>query len=145
VQAFVAGANGKLSSAVGEVSSGGAGPAHGTVLSTGEMAVFNYDSGNGRIIPIGADLKTFDNSHAVTITFPVPSDDISRPHEAVEHNGEVFVPDLGGDTVYRLSKNGTWKITGSIPQPVGSGPRHVAFYGEHFECSIILCLTCIVR
>lgn len=131
VQTFAVTHDGLLSEPISNVSSGGASPAYVSVLSTEELAVFNYVGGNGRIIPLGSDAVTFDNS-AKVITFPTPANvnQTSHPHEAVEYKGEVFVPDLGGDKVYRLTGgHGTYAITSEIPQPAGSGPRHIAFNG----------------
>lgn len=71
----------------------------------------------------------------------------------LQHGNEVFVPDLvrpvvdlggkssllniiqGGDKIWRLVRNGApgnWKIQGSIAQPQGSGPRHLAIHGRNF-------------
>lgn len=137
VQTFLASPDGVLSSAITNVSSGGASPAFTTVLSTNELAVFNYVGGNGRIIPITEDYVTFEDTSS-DITFPVPVNGSSHPHEAVEYNGEVFVPDLGGDTIYRLTaEDGTWNITGEIPQPKGSGPRHIIIQGMLYILLII--------
>ena len=89
-------ANGTLSGAADTVSSGGEDPAFAAALSTGEVAIFNYHSGNGRIVPTTSSPLNFDDS-APEITFPLtfasPSA-ISHPHMALEHHGEVFVPDL---------------------------------------------------
>lgn len=41
----------------------------------------------------------------------------------------------GGDTIWRLKQNPvtkTYFIQGSLPQPQGSGPRHIAIYSAHF-------------
>ncbi|KAJ7176736.1 Lactonase, 7-bladed beta-propeller-domain-containing protein [Mycena filopes] len=118
-----------LSSPVDTVPSDGDAPAFAVALSTGEVAIMNYSSGNGRIIPTTTSPEHFDNS-APVITFPPPvvAGGVSHPHMALEHGKEVFVPDLGGDMVWRLSRTGgpgVYGITGSIPQPQGSGPRHI--------------------
>ncbi|KAF9465941.1 Lactonase, 7-bladed beta-propeller-domain-containing protein [Collybia nuda] len=127
LQSFNIDAEGVVSSAVQTISSGGDSPAFASALSTGEVAVFNYGSGNGRIVRTTSP-TTFDDS-APLITFPVQSStSVSHPHMALEYNGEVFVPDLGGDTIWRLGRTsytGGWKIQGSFPQPKGSGPRHI--------------------
>lgn len=67
----------------------------------------------------------------------------------LEYGVELFIPDLvcfrltslfklqlnwtvvqGADTIWRLIKNDfQWLIAGSIEQPVGSGPRHIAIAG----------------
>jgi 6-phosphogluconolactonase (cycloisomerase 2 family) len=59
----------------------------------------------------------------------------SHAHQAyyIPELGEILVPDLGGDRVYRFAKDGSeWKIAGHIQYPEGSGPRHVVFYSEPF-------------
>jgi len=116
-----------LSTAVDTVASEGDDPAFAVALSTGEVAIMNYSSGNGRIIPTTTDPEHFRNDTSV-ITFPPPAGGVSHPHMALQHGTEVFVPDLGGDMIWRLSPSGgpsVYSITGSIPQPQGSGPRHI--------------------
>lgn len=53
----------------------------------------NYDTGNGKIIPTTAQESKFSQS-APLITFPQPVGGVSHPHMALEHEGEVLVPDL---------------------------------------------------
>ncbi|KAK7052190.1 putative isomerase YbhE [Favolaschia claudopus] len=116
-----------LSSAVDTTPSGGDSPAFAVALSTGEVAIMNYSSGNGRIVPTTSDAQHF-SPNAPVITFPPPAGGVSHPHMAVQHGTEIFVPDLGADKIWRLSPSGTagaYSITGSIPQPQGSGPRHM--------------------
>ncbi|KAF8217825.1 Lactonase, 7-bladed beta-propeller-domain-containing protein [Mycena galopus ATCC 62051] len=121
-----------LSPAVDTVPSNGSDPAFCTPLSTGEVAILNYSSGNGRIFPTSSP-DQFVND-APTILFPPPPPDtpnpnkVSHPHMALQHGKEVFVSDLGSDMIWRLSpdgKPGVYSITGQIPQPPGSGPRHM--------------------
>lgn len=76
------------------VSSEGGSPAFTAALSTGQVAVMNYDSGTGRIIPTDSTFLFFDNESAPLITFPPPVDNLSHPHMAYEFEGEVIVPDL---------------------------------------------------
>ncbi|KAJ7054128.1 Lactonase, 7-bladed beta-propeller-domain-containing protein [Mycena amicta] len=116
-----------ISPAVDTVPSDGADPAFCTALSTGEVAIMNYSSGNGRIIPTTTSPEIFNND-APVITFPAPPGGVSHPHMALQHGKEVLVPDLGADMIWRLSpsgKSGEYSITGQIPQPTGSGPRHI--------------------
>ncbi|KAF7354367.1 Isomerase YbhE [Mycena venus] len=116
-----------------EVSSGGNGPAFCAPLSTGQVAIMNYGSGNGEIIPTVAGGTKFDNSTSVLLTFPPPPGGVSNPHMALEHGNEVFVPDLGGDKVWRIGRTGApgdFSIHGLIEQPKGSGPRHMAILGD---------------
>jgi len=116
-----------------EVSSGGNGPAFCAPLSTGQVAIMNYGSGDGEIIPTVAGGTKFDNSTTVLVTFPPPPGGVSNPHMAYEHGKEIFVPDLGGDKVWRIGQTGApgnFSIHGLIPQPKGSGPRHMAILGD---------------
>jgi len=88
----------------------------------------NFGSGNGTLIPTTNDGKTFD-SPAMGVNFPAPNNSVSHPHMALEYNGEVYVPDLGLDVIWRLKERedgSGYEIRGSIPQPQGSGPRHIA-------------------
>ncbi|KIY52129.1 putative isomerase YbhE [Fistulina hepatica ATCC 64428] len=124
LQSFRVFHNGTVSAAIDTVSSGGGSPAFTVALSTGEVAVMNYDDGNGRIFPTTTP-TCFDDS-APVITFPVLSGH-SHPHMALEYQGEV----LGEDTIWRLGRvgvTGNWSNHGSIPQPEGSGPRHIAIH-----------------
>ncbi|KAK0203428.1 putative isomerase YbhE [Desarmillaria ectypa] len=74
----------------------------GLALSTGQVAVVNYASANGRIIPTTDTPLDFDDT-AIIISF---------------RWSEVLVPDLNGSP-------GNWSIIGSIAQPTGSRPRHI--------------------
>ncbi|KAI0046974.1 putative isomerase YbhE [Auriscalpium vulgare] len=126
LQAFTVGAQGVLSSAQGQIGSQGNSPAYAAALSSGQVAVMNYDSGNGLIVPT-TDALGFSSAESL-ITFPAS---VSHPHMALQHEAEVLVPDLGADTIWRLVEDGSpgvWKIQGQIPQPTGSGPRHIAIF-----------------
>ncbi|KDR71810.1 hypothetical protein GALMADRAFT_253558 [Galerina marginata CBS 339.88] len=132
IQSFGIKTDGTLTDAIDTVSSGGRSPPFVTALSTGSVAVVNYASGTGRIIPTTSEGTKFD-SFAPIITFPTPEVGTSHPHMVVENFGEVLVPDLGGDTIWRLRANpstGASDIEGSIPQPKGSGPRHIAIFNN---------------
>lgn len=66
------------------------------------------------------------------VAFPVNGGP-SNPHMSLEHNGEVFVSDLGADKVWRLARDGPpghFKVQGQIDIDAGSGPRHMAIRGE---------------
>jgi 6-phosphogluconolactonase (cycloisomerase 2 family) len=96
LQSYTINTDGTLSNAINTVKTGGNAPAFTTALSTGEVAVFNYNSGNGRIIPTTSSPLYFDDS-APEITFPLTSSSptaVSHPHMALEYKREVFVPDL---------------------------------------------------
>ncbi|KDR73084.1 hypothetical protein GALMADRAFT_270456 [Galerina marginata CBS 339.88] len=132
LQSFAIQPDGSLSAPIDTVSSGGGNPAFVTTLSSGSVAVMNFFGGNGRIIPTTSKGTKFDAS-APIITFPPPVGGVSHPHMALELGGEVLVPDLGGDKIWRLKENpitGAFGIQGFIPQPLGSGPRHIAFFNN---------------
>ncbi|KAJ7220583.1 Lactonase, 7-bladed beta-propeller-domain-containing protein [Mycena pura] len=103
-----------LSDAVDTVHSGDADPAFAVALSTGEVAIMNYSTGNGRIIPTTNSPEEFGDD-APVITFPPPVGGVSHPHMALQHEKEIF----------RCRESGAYSITGQIPQPTGSGPRHI--------------------
>ncbi|KAH9849368.1 putative isomerase YbhE [Lenzites betulinus] len=129
LQSFVIKQDGSLTAAIGQTSSGGNGPAFAVPLSTGEVAVMNFGSGNGLVIPTEEDPLEF-TAGAPLITFPAA---VSHPHMALEVGSEVLVPDLGADTIWRLASTGApgaFNITGQIPQPAGSGPRHIVVRGD---------------
>lgn len=129
-------------------------PAFAVALSSGkEVVILNYSSGNGRIFPTTTSAELFNNAStaAPIITFPPPPGNVSHPHMALQYKNEIFVSDLvsfarrmyvrsaclhtfwrqGSDKVWRLSRpdGGNYSITGSIPQPAGSGPRHIQISG----------------
>jgi len=126
LQSFFVDSQGGLTN-IANASSGGNGPAFTAPLSTGEVAIMNFGSGNGRLIPTTSDDPlSFNDSTAGVIKFPATN--VSNPHMAVEHNDEVLVPDLGADTIWRLVQDspGNYHVVGSLDQPKGSGPRHIA-------------------
>ncbi|EIN04630.1 putative isomerase YbhE [Punctularia strigosozonata HHB-11173 SS5] len=127
LQSFTIGPQGVLTS-VEDVSSDGGSPAFCVPLSTGQVAIMNYDGGNGKIVPTTTDPLHF--ADADLVTFPAT---VSHPHMALQHGKEVLVPDLGADKIWRLVEDGApgrWKIQGDIPQPSGSGPRHIAVFNN---------------
>ncbi|KAJ3554002.1 hypothetical protein NM688_g3325 [Phlebia brevispora] len=130
LQSFTIGPQGILSDPVDTIDTQGGAPAFCAPLAGGQVAVMNYNTGNGMIVPTTPDALHFSVSEAPLITFPAP---VSHPHMALQHGDEVFVPDLGADRIWRLVENGSpgdWRIQGLIVQPTGSGPRHIATRGE---------------
>ncbi|TFK50329.1 putative isomerase YbhE [Heliocybe sulcata] len=126
LQSYMVGPEGALAGPVDTIETGGGAPAFAAGLTTGQVAVMNYNSGNGKIVPTTNGGLLFDKT-APLITFPPPAGGVSHPHMAIQNGAEVLVPDLGGDKVWRLIQNGTaseWGIQGLIEQPSGSGPRH---------------------
>ncbi|TFK24022.1 putative isomerase YbhE [Coprinopsis marcescibilis] len=134
VQSFLVKEDGSLSSAIDVVSSSGESPAHVIALkSTGQVVAMNYNSGNGRIIN-ATTTGRFVAEVAQTVTFQEPAGPISHPHQAYEYKDKIWVPDLGLDTIWRLvpdqASGQLVKVAGSIPQPKGSGPRHISIYKQ---------------
>ncbi|KAJ7214925.1 Lactonase, 7-bladed beta-propeller-domain-containing protein [Mycena pura] len=118
-----------------EVSSGGNGPAFCAPLSSDRVAIMNYGSGDGEVIPTVDGGTKFDNSTSVLVEFTPPPGGASNPHMALEHGNEVFVPDLGGDNIWRIGSvggpgSGDFSIHGFIEHPKGTGPRHMAILGD---------------
>ncbi|KAI0821489.1 putative isomerase YbhE [Irpex lacteus] len=129
LQSFEIGAQGALIGPIDTINSEGDSPAFTTAISTGQVAIMNYNTGNGLIIPTTSDPLHFSRS-ANLITFPAS---VSHPHMAFQHGSEVFIPDLGADKIWRMVENGSpgsWKIQGFIAQPTGSGPRHIVVRGN---------------
>jgi len=130
VMAFSIAASGTVSQ-IGVVSSGGQGPAYLSVINGGtDIFVSNYDGGQIESLPwSSAGFGSPSPILQLKGSGPNPSRQTSaHPHESlqVESGGEVFVPDLGADKIWRLVRSGTtWTIAGSIQQPSGSGPRHI--------------------
>ena len=61
-------------------------------------------------------------------TAPNPErQEASHPHQVVEHNGTLYVPDLGSDRIWLVKREGEsgLRIDGYLQAPEGSGPRHV--------------------
>ncbi|KIJ42152.1 hypothetical protein M422DRAFT_48358 [Sphaerobolus stellatus SS14] len=82
----------------------------------------------------GEQLTFFDSLDGATLTdrqiipfnTSIASTQVSKPHQAVEVNGQIFVPDLGADKVWRLNRTEDGLvIAGAIDQKSGSGPRHI--------------------
>ncbi|KAG8938134.1 hypothetical protein FRC03_007625, partial [Tulasnella sp. 419] len=110
---------------------GGADPAHLLALSSGtELYVTNYSGGSGLSIPLGSSVTDLPSTNGPVNQFYGSGPNQSRqtsphPHQAIQYNNEILVPDLGADKVWRLTKSGSsWSIGGSVQQPAGSGPRH---------------------
>ncbi|KAH7334863.1 Lactonase, 7-bladed beta-propeller-domain-containing protein [Rhizoctonia solani] len=98
-----------------------------------QVAVMDYSSGSGAFIPLQADLLTLDESKAQRIKFNAT---VSHPHQVVEHEDEVLIPDLGADKIWRFKQSAVtqagvpnWTVQGFLQQAQGSGPRHIAVSG----------------
>ncbi|KAF5374093.1 hypothetical protein D9615_008896 [Tricholomella constricta] len=129
LQSFVVESDGGLT-LVDTVSSGGNGPTFTNPLSTGEVSAMNFGSPNCSLVATlpGDPLRFLKDSPIVK--FPV-GDGPSHPHMSLEYNGEVFVPDLGANKIWRLVNDGAagkFKVQGQIDVDAGSGPRHIAIH-----------------
>ncbi|KAL0568979.1 hypothetical protein V5O48_012997 [Marasmius crinis-equi] len=130
LQSLVINTNGSVS-VVETISTEGNGPTFTGPLSTGEITGLNFGSPNASFAAIDpADPTHFTGSQV--LSFPVPEGAKSNPHMSLEFNGEVFIPDLGGDKIWRVVKdeNGNFTVHGQIDQDAGSGPRHIAIQDD---------------
>ncbi|KAG8689745.1 hypothetical protein FRC11_000886 [Ceratobasidium sp. 423] len=100
---------------------------------TRQVAVMDYSGGSGSFIPLQEDLLTLDESKAQRIKFDAA---VSHPHQAIEHEDEVLIPDLGADKIWRLKQSAagqtdvpSWAVQGFVEQVQGNGPRHIAVSG----------------
>ncbi len=107
------------------VGSGGADPCH-LALQGNRLAVANYSGGTVALFEwtadrIGQRIGLFRPDRKG----PHPQQASAHPHGVYFHAEELWVPDLGGDCVYRLDPaDGT--VRGHIDIPAGSGPRHLS-------------------
>lgn len=103
VQSFSININGALSGPTDTVGTGGNGPAFCAQLSNGKVAAVNFGSGDGSFTSTSSD-GTLVQQPTSYITFPKPSypppKNVSNPHMVLEHNNEVFVPDLVSVVIY---------------------------------------------
>ncbi|TFK64512.1 hypothetical protein BDN72DRAFT_262380 [Pluteus cervinus] len=111
------------------ITTGGNGPTFTNPLSTGEVSAMNFGSPNSSFIATDPqDPTRFIQSPVVD--FPV-GDGPSNPHMSLEFNGEIFVPDLGADKIWRLVNDGqpgVFRVQGQIDVDPGTGPRHIAIH-----------------
>ncbi|KAG6878472.1 hypothetical protein C0993_006314 [Termitomyces sp. T159_Od127] len=128
LQSFVIDSEGGLS-LVDTISTEGNGPTFANPLTSGEVTAMNVRVFHTIPTNSGDSLRFL--RPAPVVNFPVGNGP-SNPHMSLEHEGEVFVPDLGGDKIWRLVRDGApgnFKIQGQINVDVGSGPRHIAIHG----------------
>jgi 6-phosphogluconolactonase (cycloisomerase 2 family) len=104
LQSFTINTDGSLAGPVEQISSGGNSPAYASALSTSQVAIMNYGSGNGEMIPTVSDPLHF-SQNASLITFPPPDGGVSHPHMALEHGAEVFISDLVSCIAYYAVQN----------------------------------------
>ncbi|KAJ2920793.1 hypothetical protein H1R20_g16301, partial [Candolleomyces eurysporus] len=132
LQSFKIAPDGSLSDALDTVSTLGADPAHVVALPNGKVVVMNYSTGDGRIIKTTHGGAKFNGSGPL-IKFQVPPGTLSHPHQTVQYGDALLIPDLGADTIWRLQEEqDSDKVVFKepIPQPKGSGPRHISIVGD---------------
>jgi hypothetical protein len=113
---------------VDTIQTGGNGPTFTNPISTGEVSAMNFGSPNSSFIAtVPGDPLRFETTSPV-VSFPV-GDGPSNPHMSLEFNGEIFVPDLGADKIWRIVNDGApgrFRVQGQIDVVPGNGPRHIA-------------------
>jgi len=127
LQSFLVDEEGSLT-LVDTASTGGNGPTYAEALTTGHVSALNFGSPNASFISTTPeDPARFVESPNAVVGFPV-GEGPSNPHQSLEFNGEVFVPDLGADKIWRLAPDGEagLKVQGQIDVAPGNGPRHIA-------------------
>ncbi|KAJ3493087.1 hypothetical protein NMY22_g20256 [Coprinellus aureogranulatus] len=127
LQSFLVDENGNLTN-VDTVPTGGNGPTYTEALSTGEVSAMNFGSPNSSFIATDPEDPARFLRDSPAVSFPV-GDGPSNPHMSLEFNGEIFVPDLGADKIWRIVNDGApgnFKVQGQIDVPPGNGPRHIA-------------------
>ncbi|KAJ7054139.1 Lactonase, 7-bladed beta-propeller-domain-containing protein [Mycena amicta] len=114
---------------VDNITTGGNGPTFTVQLSTGEVTAMNFGSPNCSFVATDPnDPLTFLRDSPV-ISFPIPEGAPSNPHMSLEVGDEILVPDLGGDKIWRIARNGApgnFEVQGQINIDKGAGPRHIA-------------------
>ncbi|KAJ7845470.1 Lactonase, 7-bladed beta-propeller-domain-containing protein [Mycena leptocephala] len=116
---------------VDNVTTNGNGPTFTVMLSTGEVTGMNFGSPNCSFVATVPNDPLHFERDSPGIPFPVPEGAKSNPHMSLEFNDEVLVPDLGGDKIWRIARNGApgnFKVQGQIDVDKGTGPRHIAIH-----------------
>ncbi|KAK0186474.1 Lactonase, 7-bladed beta-propeller-domain-containing protein [Armillaria mellea] len=132
LQSFSVGDAGLLS-LVDTVTTGGNGPTFTNPLSTGEVTGMNFGSPNCSFVATVPDNPLHFEKDSPIINFPAGPNAASNPHMSLEHNGEVFVPDLGADKIWRIVNDGApgkFRVQGQIDIDSGAGPRHIAIHDD---------------
>lgn len=127
LQSFLIDETGSLTLA-DTVPTGGNGPTFTQRLSTGEVSALNFGSPNASFIATDPEDPARFLRDSPAVSFPV-GEGPSNPHQSFEFNGEIFVPDLGADKIWRIVNDGApgkFKVQGQIDIAPGNGPRHVA-------------------
>ncbi|THU83118.1 putative isomerase YbhE [Dendrothele bispora CBS 962.96] len=132
LQSFTIEQNGSVS-LVDTVTTGGNGPTFTNPLSTGEVSAMNFGSPNCSFVATVEGDPLHFRTDSPVLSFPVPEGAKSNPHMSLEHNGEIFVPVLGGDKIWRIVNDGApgkFKVQGQINVDPGTGPRHIAIHDD---------------
>lgn len=119
-------------------SSGGAGPCHCSVDSTGSYVfVANYRGGTVAVLPIAGDGRLGEPVDAVEregSSIDPERQNSPHPHSITPgpENRFVYAADLGTDevAVYELSDDGTLRPVHSVKVREGAGPRHLDFHPD---------------
>jgi len=128
LQSFEVDATGGLVN-IDNVTTGGNGPTFTVVLSTGEVTGMNFGSPNASFVATDPNDPLKFLTDSPVISFPVAEGAPSNPHMSLEVGDEILVPDLGGDKIWRIGRNGepgNFKVQGQIDIDAGAGPRHIA-------------------
>ncbi|KAG8967440.1 hypothetical protein FRC03_009960 [Tulasnella sp. 419] len=122
-------------------SSGGKHPAH-FLVTEDEVVVANYSSGTLLTVPLDVTKAVFGESAAPALKFDFSGSgpradrqEASHPHQVIPNPfwNELLVPDLGGDKLWRLSKDESgksWQVVGELPVKAGHGPRHAIVHDD---------------
>ncbi|KAG6370799.1 hypothetical protein JVT61DRAFT_11007 [Boletus reticuloceps] len=118
------------------VDPGGSRPPYCSALSTGQVAVVNYNSGTACVVPTEGNYLHFSSDSDIW-TFPVSTtgtEGRAEPHMFYEYGSEIFIPDKGNNKIWRLGEvdgnPGNYVVHGEIQRPIGSGPRHIRIRGQ---------------
>ncbi|KAK6905436.1 hypothetical protein L486_02097 [Kwoniella mangroviensis CBS 10435] len=137
--------DGKLEK-VAEANTGGEGPTHFAILPDGsEIAVAHYRSGSVTVLPLGDDglfaaaSPTQDRIYKGNYS-PKKHwrQEAAHMHQVVLLNGEILIPDLGSNKVYRFKWDSETKNLNLLDEiqdgfQDGDGPRHLVVHpsGSH--------------
>ncbi|KAF8916889.1 Lactonase, 7-bladed beta-propeller-domain-containing protein [Mucidula mucida] len=120
---------------IGRVPSGGGWPC--AMLATkDELFVANYGTGYVPVIPISFNAPYFLSQNPTVLAQftgkgPHERQQSSHPHHInfLEDRQEFFVPDLGGDRVYRFKKDASsWSVVEQTAHAPRTGGRHTVIY-----------------
>nr|XP_019048929.1 hypothetical protein I302_02709 [Kwoniella bestiolae CBS 10118]OCF27859.1 hypothetical protein I302_02709 [Kwoniella bestiolae CBS 10118] len=137
--------NGKLEK-VAEANTGGEGPTHFAILPDGsEVVIAHYRSGSASVLPLNPDglfaasSPTEDRIYKGNYS-PKKHwrQEAAHMHQVVLHNGEILIPDLGSNKIYRYKWDTKTKKLDLLEEiedgfEDGDGPRHLVVHpnGSH--------------